>query len=117
MSDYADYILELLKPMHGVSAKRMFGGHGIFKNGLMFALLADDEIYLKADQKLIPEFEKLNCEQFTYFKKGKPFKLGYFKAPPEALDVSHIMCEWGEKSYAAALRARAINAKTRKKSS
>jgi DNA transformation protein and related proteins len=45
-SEFVDFVLESLQPLRGVSARRMFGGHGIYKDGLMFALIADDTLYL-----------------------------------------------------------------------
>jgi DNA transformation protein and related proteins len=46
--EFVDYVLEQLSPLGGVRAKRMFGGHGVYLEGLFFALVADDTLYLKA---------------------------------------------------------------------
>ena len=46
---FISYLLELLAPFGNVRAKKMFGGHGIFKDELMFGLVADETLYLKAD--------------------------------------------------------------------
>jgi DNA transformation protein and related proteins len=53
----ADHLEELFAPVGGVSIKRMFGGLGIFKGGLMFALVADDVLYFKADETTTPAFK------------------------------------------------------------
>ncbi len=44
---FHEFVMELFGPMGPVSVRRMFGGAGVFKDGLMFGLLADDVIYLK----------------------------------------------------------------------
>ena len=54
-----EHLLEQLDPLGDVTAKRMFGGHRIFRSGLMFALVAEGVVFLKADAKNTPEFEDL----------------------------------------------------------
>lgn len=56
-SDYADYIKELMAPLGPVTVRRMFGGAGIFADGLMIALVAGDTLYLKADGESRVNFE------------------------------------------------------------
>ena len=48
-SDFVDFLLEGLQPLGAVSARRMFGGYGIYCEGVMFGLVADDALYLKVD--------------------------------------------------------------------
>jgi DNA transformation protein len=90
-----------------VRAKRMFGGHGIFIDDLMFGLVADNTLYLKADKESTQEFTARGLEAFTYDKKGKAVNLSYYQAPEEALEDSEEMNRWGNKAYAAALRSAA----------
>ena len=33
-SEFVEFVLESLRPLGGVSARRMFGGFGIYKDGL-----------------------------------------------------------------------------------
>jgi len=48
-SEYIVHILDLLRRWAPVAARRMFGGHGLFRGGLMFGLVADDALYFKTD--------------------------------------------------------------------
>ena len=48
-STFQDHLAELFAPLGGVVFRRMFGGVGVFRDGLMFALVADDVLYMKAD--------------------------------------------------------------------
>ena len=59
---FHEFVMELFGPMGPVSVRRMFGGAGVFKDGLMFGLLADDVIYLKTDAALRAELEAEGCE-------------------------------------------------------
>ena len=103
---FVDYLLELLDPVDGVTAKRMFGGHGIFRHGLMFGLVADSTLYLKVDKENVGEFEKLDLEPFVYVKNGKPMAMSYREAPADVLDNTEVMTRWADTAYQAALRAK-----------
>ncbi len=104
-TEFINYLLELLEPFGNVSAKKMFGGHGIFKDGLMFGLVDDETLYLKADDGNRADFEARGLERFVYYKKDKPTYMTYYEAPEEALDNSGDMLTWAEKAFAAAVRS------------
>ena len=105
--EFVSYVVELMQTLGPVTAKRMFGGHGIFLDGLMFALIADRVLYLKADHESVSEFEAKGLVAFTYVKKGKELSMSYFEAPEETLEDGAQMKVWAAKAYSAALRAAA----------
>ena len=110
-SPFVEHLLELCEPLSGVTAKRMFGGYGLFRNGLMFGLVGDDQFYLKTDEQSRGDFVARGLEPFVYLKDGKPMPISYYQAPGEALDDPDAMVEWAEKAYAAALRAQSSKPK------
>ncbi len=55
--EFRDHVLDLLAPLGPVTARRMFGGFGITLDGVMFALIADDVLYLKVDDRTRPDYE------------------------------------------------------------
>lgn len=104
---YLDFIKEQLADFGPVSVRRMFGGAGIFRDGLMFALIVDDTLYLKADATSQGDFEALGLSPFTYGKKdGKRTVMAYWRAPETCLDDRDEMTDWARKAFGAALRAR-----------
>jgi DNA transformation protein len=102
---FVDYLMELLDDFGSVTAKRMFGGYGIFRDGLMFGLVTDSTLYLKVDQKNQPDFEAQSLSPFIYMKKDRPVAMSYYQAPSEALDNVDAMHTWAESAFQAALRA------------
>ena len=102
--EFVCYVVDLMQSIGSVSAKSMFGGHGIFLQGLMFGLVADSVLYLKADKETKNEFEAKGLEAFSYNKKGKEFKMSYYQAPEEALDGAEEMNSWANKAYNVALK-------------
>ena len=82
----------------------MFGGHGIFRNGTMFALIHDETLYLRSDEASEAAFAAAGMGPFRYRRQGKLVALGYHQAPPEAVEDSDLLAEWAERAYGAALR-------------
>ncbi|MGB5708119.1 MAG: TfoX/Sxy family protein [Arenicellales bacterium] len=103
--EFVTHVVELMQSVGPANAKRMFGGHGIFLDGLMFGLIAGGDLYLKADDVNVEDFLSRGLEPFSYYKGEKEFKLSYFQTPEETLDDGEAMREWGSKAYEAALRA------------
>ena len=114
-SDYVIYLLELLTDFGDVEAKSMFGGFGLYLDGLMFAIVADDVLYFKVDDESKPEFEALDLKPFVFEKNGKKGAMSYHVPPASAIDNAEELCEWARKGHEAALRA-AKKKKPRKKS-
>jgi DNA transformation protein len=104
MSDFIPFVQELLEGWAPVSARRMFGGHGLYHEGLMFAIVMDQRLYLKADEVNRPEFEALGLGPFTYAMKGKEVALSYWAAPDEIFDEPSEAVLWARSAWDAALR-------------
>lgn len=110
--EFVAHLVDLMQSVGPVSARRMFGGHGIFLDGLMFGLVADSTLYLKADADNESAFTDLGLEAFTYVKNGRPCRLSYFQAPEETLEDPQAMNDWANRAYAAAMRAAATKRRT-----
>ncbi len=106
MSEYVEYLKEVFSEFGPVQPRRMFGGYGVFYKGLMFALVADDVLYLKSDEKIALYFTERELEQFTYEKQGKAFKMSYYMAPEDIFDDPDEAKVWADRSYAAAVRSK-----------
>lgn len=108
---FVEHCLELLAPLGPVRARRMFGGWGLYADGLFVALIAAERLYLKADAGSREHFAAAGCEPFTYSADGRSVSLGYWTVPPEALDAPALMQPWARLALQAALAARAAKAK------
>ena len=106
MSEFVDYLPELFLELGSVSTRKMFGGYGIFYDGLMIGLVADQRLYLKADSQSAPIFSESGLSQFQYPKGDKLVGMSYYLAPEEALEDPSEMREWAQIAYEAALRSR-----------
>ena len=89
----------------------MFGGYGIYHQGIMFALVVDDTLYLKADTALAGQFIARGLPMFTYEKGGRTIGISYYMAPDEALEDPAELRRWAIQSFEVALRDRPVKRK------
>jgi DNA transformation protein len=110
-NEFVDFAVELMASWAPVSARKMFGGYGLYREGLMFALVADDELFFKTDADNVAQFEKMGCRPFAYQGRNRVVQMSYWSAPAASLDSSAEMSEWCQSAYGAALRAQTGNAR------
>jgi DNA transformation protein len=92
-------------PFAGVSVKRMFGGHGVYVDGLFFAIEAGGEIYLKADRHSAMRFQEAGSRPFVYQGKDRPITISYWSLPDQAFEDADELVLWAKFAVEAALRA------------
>ncbi|WP_340645636.1 TfoX/Sxy family protein [Phenylobacterium sp.] len=102
--EFVDYILEQLQPLGGITHRRMFGGVGLSRHALFFALIAEDTLYLKVDDANRAAFEAAGCEPFKPFGGDKA--MSYWSAPLDALEDPDLLAAWAGKGLEAAARAK-----------
>ncbi len=109
--DFAAHCVELLQPLGAARAKRMFGGHGLYLDGLMVGLIAADQLYLKTDALTLPRWQAAGGRPFVYeSRRGDVVKtatMSYWTPPEEAIDSPVAMQPWARLALEAALRAQA----------
>lgn len=92
--DFPAYCEELLAPSGRVQRRRMFGGHGLYVDGLFVAIIAFERLYLKADADTAPRFQAAGGERFVYSASGRAVQLNYWTAPAEAMESPAAMLPW-----------------------
>lgn len=101
--------IELLKDsMRGfgpVNVRRMFGGAGVYADGVMFGLIAEDTLYLKGDVETKRDFEAEGLGPFVYEGRGRKIAMSYWRAPERLLDDPDEMVAWARTALGAARRA------------
>jgi DNA transformation protein and related proteins len=99
---YREYVLEQLEGLGPVTAKRMFGGVGLYADGLFFGILDDDLLYLKVDEVNRPAFEERGCAPFTPIP-GKN-SMNYMAVPEDVIEDPSELVDWARGAVAAAMR-------------
>lgn len=100
------FVEELFAVFGPVSIRNMFGGGGVFHDGIMFAIIANEMLYLKVDDSNRPDFEAEGMGPFAYTAKGKTATMSYWEVPERLYDDADEFAIWAAKAYAVALKAK-----------
>ena len=103
---YKAFVQDLLSEFGPVNIRNMFSGAGIYADGVMFAILVDDTLYLKADALSARDFAAEGKGPFTYRPKGRaPVAMSYWEVPERLLDDPEELVTWARRAHAVALTA------------
>jgi DNA transformation protein len=102
-----EYIRELFAQFGPVTVKRIFGGAGLWSDGLMFGLVFDVAIFLKVDETSIPDFEREGSRPFVYTRAKSPGRVGraslsYWRLPERLYDDPEELAVWAGRALAIA---------------
>ena len=103
---FREFALEQLGRVTPVTARRMFGGVGIYAGGLFFALMDNNRLYFKVDDSNRPDFEAAGMGPFRPFGQDGA-AMQYYEAPPDLLEDADALGRWVTKAIAVARRKRA----------
>ena len=105
----SDFIVELFAPFGPVTVRRMFGGAGLFAEGLMFGLVFDGAIFLKVDDSEHPRFRarrqravRLHAGQER--RPRRPPFAAYWRLPERLYDDPEELASWAQRAFAIAQR-------------
>jgi DNA transformation protein len=107
LPDFVAHCIDLLGDLGPIGARRMFGGWGLYAQGCMMGLIADDTLYLKVDAQSRNLFEAEGLQPFVYAARGKRHAMGYFQPPDRAMEDRAEMRPWARAAADAAFRAAA----------
>src|SRR5213594_352051 len=100
---FKSFVLDQLEELGDVTPRSMFGGVGLYHNGVFFGILARDTLYLKVDDSNRTDYERARMKPF----KPYPHRSGtmkYFAVPLEVLESPIELAVWARKAIAVAER-------------
>lgn len=123
---YLAYVLEQLAAMPALRPNRMFGGVGLYSDGLFFGLIDDDTLFFKTGENNIGDYLARRMPKFMPFPEKTKQVLGYHQVPADVIEDPEVLVAWARKAKDAALAKKAAkvgiagkagNAKVRRKAS
>jgi DNA transformation protein and related proteins len=105
-SEFVESAEDALQHIGPVHVRAMFGGYGVFLDGVMFGLIADDVLYLKVDDTNRDAFEQAGLEPFVYEAGRGPIQMSYHRAPGSVDDWESVE-PWVSGAIAASRRVKA----------
>lgn len=103
--DFLNFVLDQLSAWGGVTSRRMFGGAGLYRDGAMFGLIADDVAYLKVDDSNREQFLRAGSKPFKPYADKKAV-MPYYEIPPDVLEQPETFVEWAVRSLAISKKMR-----------
>ena len=115
--EFKEYLFDQFAAFGPVQIRGMFGGSGIYADGVMFALVADNVLYLKVDDGNRDDFEAADMKPFTYRHKNNsgPVAMPYWEVPAAVLEDSDDLAQWSTRALRAARVAKAAKPGKRKR--
>ena len=110
---FAEFLREELAPLGRISMRRMFGKTGVFCDGLMLGMVADNTLYFRVDDHNRAAFaEAASSPPLNYRKKGSTIDLSFWRAPERLFDEPDELVAWARAALAAAGRVAAKRERT-----
>ena len=104
--DFREFVLEQLAASGSVTSRSMFGGVGLYLDGLFFALIDDDTLYFKVDDSSRARYEQAGSKPFCPFPDRPDQPMGYWQVPAEVLEDSEELARWAREAMGVALAKR-----------
>jgi len=101
---FVDYAKEQLEHFATITSKRMFGGVGLYADGLFFAVIDNDILYLKVDDSTRPEFEAAGLGPFRPYNDERT--MNYHEVSVEILEDREELARWAKKAVDVATRSK-----------
>lgn len=103
-ADLIAHLQDVAADFGALSARRMFGGYGIYHDGVMIGLISDGVLYLKVDDQSRERFRAADSGPFLYTRRGETVPTSYWSVPEVAMESPQDMRPWLVLAYEAALR-------------
>ena len=98
-NDFFEYVQDQLNPWSVIDKKRMFGVLGLYREGVMFGIIAKDMVYLKVDNSNKNKFIDAGSTTLKVFENNSEVP-SYYELPVDILENSVEFIEWAKESYA-----------------
>ena len=98
------WVAEAMQPVGTVTSRAMMGGATLYCDGAVFAIVAGDALWFKADRVSDAAWDEAGCERFSYERDGKVATMNYRRAPDEAYDDADALRKWARLALEAGRR-------------
>lgn len=105
-NSFVSHILDQLAELDNIGTRKMFGGFGFYKDGIFFAIIANNILYFKTNKSTSEEYKSLGSKPFTYERNGKIIALSYWKLTVEILEKRDLLEDFSRKAILVAVQAK-----------
>ncbi len=109
---FKTYVLDQLRGLRGVTARAMFGGHGLYKEGIFFAAVTEGRLFFRVSDETRPAYEEAGMPPFAPYGM-KPMR-SYFEVPSDVVESPPRLVEWAKDAVVSARAAKLKKSKKKK---
>jgi DNA transformation protein len=99
--DYLRWVLEQLSGAAGISSRRMFGGFGLYRNDVFFAIISGDTLYFKVSDASRADYETRGMARFRPYRDKPQVSMSYYEVPADVLEDADECVRWAMRAVAA----------------
>ena len=96
---FREFVLGQLADVPGLEARSMFGGIGLYADGVFFGIVAGDVLYLKVDEGSRPDYERAGAHPFRPYA-DRPVTMQYYSVPAGIVEDAASVCAWASRAIA-----------------
>ncbi len=89
-----EWVAEAMEPVGALRVRAMMGGATLYCDNTIFAIVADGELWFKADKASDAVWDEAGCPRFTYGMGGKSGSMNYRRAPETVYDDAEVLRNW-----------------------
>lgn len=93
-NQFKEYVLDQLRRLNGVECKSMFGGFGLYCNGIFFGIIADGCVYFKTNATTVEAYKEKGMQPFK--PSAKQTLKNYYEVPEEILEDDEELAQWAQ---------------------
>jgi DNA transformation protein len=100
-SDFRDFVVLQLGNLRGLTCKAMFGGYGLWANGVFFGIIYEDKVYFRTGPDSLSEYIDAEMQPFA---TADFVSTNYYEVPPEVMSSGIKLVKWAETAVGESLR-------------
>jgi DNA transformation protein len=101
--DYLRWVLEQLSGADGISSRRMFGGFGLYRNDVFFAIISDDTLFFKVSDSSRADYETRGMARFRPYRDKPQVSMSYYEVPADVIEDAEECVRWAMRAVAASV--------------
>ena len=89
---FKDFVLDQLRDLDGVEARRMFGGYGLYQDETFFGIVHKGKLFFKIDESTVGLYRKHKMKPFR--PSARQTLKSYYQVPAEIIEDADTVREW-----------------------
>lgn len=95
-ASFTDFVLDQLQTMDDLACRRMFGGYGLYNQGVFFGIISQGRLYFKTDPTTRPHYVERGMLPFR--PRPQQTLTSYYEVPVDVLEDATQLTTWAQQA-------------------